>query len=99
MTKKDQILRLWAEGKNRREIAAIVGCPPVYANIVKWRAERPGYGAKWMREYRKDHPEVRARESEVNRKYANHKYATDPVFREKVKERNRRRYYQQEASP
>ncbi len=32
MTKKDRILRLWAQGKNRQEVAAIV---PLHQGVVQ----------------------------------------------------------------
>ena len=86
MTKKDKILRLLAEGKKRQEIAAIVGCKPSYVSHTMSLAKRPGYGARWMREKRKNNPRAYAAEKEAYRI----KWKTDPDYRRRKLERLRR---------
>lgn len=81
MTKKEQILKLWAKGKDRREIAAAVGCSLAHVNVAVWNEARPGYKAQWMREQRKS-PRVRA----ADREYSRNKWATDPEYRERQRE-------------
>lgn len=68
-TKTERILRLWKKGLNRNEIAAKIGCSPQYATTVKWRAERPGYHARWMRERRED-AQYYVKERQQQRRYA-----------------------------
>ena len=89
MTKKDHILRLRAEGwTDRHRIAAEVGCSAEHVSAAIWNAKRPGYGAKWMREHRKN-PSVRRAERMQQRDYNVKRWATDPQYRARSVEQAR----------
>jgi hypothetical protein len=103
MTKQEQIAELDDGTRTTREIAELVGCSPPYVRAARQRLAGSDVDKRYREKFKQKHgmsrsgwryrhyPEDRAKRSE----YAKHRWANDPEFRERHKDRLRlwRRQY------
>ena len=82
MTTKDKIRKLHKQGFTSAEIATRCDCAVRYVCVTLWQDRHPGYGARWMREHRKN-PRVRESEAHQQREYDRRMYA-DPKTRKHI---------------